>query len=305
MTHNGELKMRASLQAVSNALKSSRVPKTIHQQPFDYDPGHYQRLCHLEGNRPSPADLIDYALDMTYMEIQPDLLRHLMPMLLEAWRQDLFEGEVAKFGGFVEYFWPALLRGKALHGCLSDTERHGVARFMRDTILDRLDAEDSLAFSGMRASPYGWIYSLASFGVVFADIESLWTEWWQMKTSGHAIAAFQYASALLYEEDKNPVFAPWTQDKGGGPPCLWECGCHIYGAGWREENLQFLRRILSVEYIEQRLRAAQGMIKSAGPSSVATRMLADLPAQAALLALRIEQLPALLTNMSHVEGFTI
>jgi hypothetical protein len=294
--------MRASLQAVSNALKSRRAPKAILQQPFDYDPGHYQRLCHLEGDRPSPVDLIDYALDMTYMELQPDLLRHLMPVLLEAWRQDLFEGEAANFRGFVEHFWPALLRGKALHDCLSDRE---CGEVMRETILDRLDAEDSLEFSGMRASPYGWVFALVSFGVVFADIESLWTEWWQMKTLGHAVAAFQYASALLYEKDKNPVFAPWTKDKGGGPPCLWECGSHIYDAGWREENLQFLRRTLSVKYIEQRLRAAQGMIKSGAPNSVATRILADLPAQATLLALRIEQLPTLLTRMPNVQGFTI
>jgi hypothetical protein len=304
MAHDGELKMRASLQAVSNALKSSRVPKAILQQPFDHDPGHYQRLCHLEGNRPNPSDLVDYALDMEYMELQPDLLRHLMPVLLEAWRQDLFEGDAAKFGAFVEHFWPALLRGKAFRGCLSDTERGGVMRFMRDTILDRLDAEHSLAFSGMRASPYAWIASFVSFGVVFADIESLWTEWWQFKTSGHAVAAFQYASALLYEEDKNPVFAQWTQDRGGGPPCVWECGCHIFDEGWREENLQFLRRTLSAEYIEQRLRAAQCMIKSAAPSSVATRILADLPGQATLLALRIEELPGFLASMSHVEGFT-
>jgi hypothetical protein len=51
--------------------------------------------------------------------------------------------------------------------------------------------------------------------VIFPDIESLWTEWWQMKTAGHAVAAFQYAAALLYEADKNPVFAPWTKDEGG------------------------------------------------------------------------------------------
>lgn len=116
--------MRASLQAISNVLKSSRVPKAILQQPFDHDPEHYKRLCHLERNRPSPADLIDYALDMTYMELQPDLLRHLMPVLLEAWRQDLFEGESANFGGFVEYFWPALLREK-LFTAVSRTQSAG------------------------------------------------------------------------------------------------------------------------------------------------------------------------------------
>jgi hypothetical protein len=232
-------------------------------------------------------------------------LRHLMPVLLAAWRQDLIEGGAAGFGGFVEHFRPALLRVKSLHTCLSDAELAAVMRFMRDAILDRLDAEDSLSFSGMEASPYGWIESLVSFGVVFADIERLWTEWWRMQTSGHAIAAFQYASALLYEEDKNPVFAPWTKDEGGGPPCLWECGSLIYDRGWQKENLLFFQRTLTVEYISQGLRAAQGMIKSGASSSVAARIVADLPGQSTLFALRIEQLPGLLSNMSNAEGFTI
>jgi hypothetical protein len=297
--------MRASLQAVAKAMKSSRVPETIRQEPFDYDPGHYKRLCHLEGSQPTPRDLLDYALDMTYMELQPELLRHLMPLLLAAWRRDLFDGQTAGLRGFVEHFWPALLRGKAMQSVLSGTECGVVMRFMRDAILDRLDVEESLAFSGMGASPYGWVHSLVSFGVIFPDIESLWTEWWQMHTPGHAVAAFQYASALLYEADKNPVFAPWTRDKGGGPPSLWDCGCLMFDVGWREENLHFLRQTLSVEYIRQRLTAAQGMIKSAAANSIASQLLAELPVQATLLSIRIEQLPRLLTNVSDVDGFMI
>jgi hypothetical protein len=297
--------MRASLQAVAKAMNSSRVPETFRQEPFDYDPGHYKRLCNLEGSQPTPGDLIDYALDMTYMELQPELLRHLMPVLLNAWRRDLFEGQAAGFGGFVEHFWPALLRGKAIQSVLSDMERGVIMRYMRDAILDRLDAEDSLAFSGMGASPYGWVQSLVSFGVIFPEIESLWTEWWEMNTSGHAVAAFQYASALLYEADKNPVFAPWTKEKGGGPPALWECGSHMFDVGWREENLHFLRQTLSVEYITQRLSAAKFTIQSAAANSIASQILAELPHQATLLAIRIEQLPRLLTNVSDVDGFTI
>jgi hypothetical protein len=297
--------MRASLRAVAKAMKSNRAPETITQEPFDYDSGHYKRLCHLEGGQPSASDLIDYALDMTHMELQPELLRHLMPVLLNEWRRDLFEGQTAGLRGFVEYFEPALLRGKALQAILSDAERSVVRLFMRNTILDRLDIEDSLAFSGMEASPYQWVRAIASFGVIFPDIESFWTEWWQMKTCGHSVAAFQYASSLLYEQGKNPVFASWTRDKGGGPPVLWACGGHMYGVGWLEENLGFLRRTLSVEYIEQRLRVAQQMIKSAESNSVASRILADLPAQKNLLALRIEQLPTLFANVSNVDGFTI
>ena len=281
------------------------VPKIITQKPFDYDPGHYKRLCNLQGSQPSNGDLIDYALDMTYMELQPELLRHLMPVLLNAWRRDLFEGEAAGFGGFVERFWPALLKGKTLQTIFSEAERVAVMRFMRDSILDRLDVEDLLTFTGSKASPYGWVQAFVSFGVLFPDIESLWTVWWQMKTSGHAVAAFQYVSALLYEDNKNPIFAPWTRDKGGGPPALWECGCHMFDVGWKEENLSFLQRTLSVDYIEQNLRVASDQIQTMPVKEIASRIMSELSNQRALLALRIEELPKLLTNVSRVEGFTL
>lgn len=31
----------------------------------------------------------------------------------------------------------------------------------------------------------------------------------------------------------DPVFAPWTQAGGGGPPMLWEYAGHLYEDGWR------------------------------------------------------------------------
>ena len=299
------LNMRASLQAVASALKPSQVPKTIRQEPFDHDPGHYRMFCHLNGTQPACIDLYDYALDLKFMELQPDLLRHLMPVMLEAWRKDLFESDAAGYAGFVEEIWAALLRGSALRTCLSGADGEVAMRFMRDTILDRLDAEDSLGFAGSRASPHRWVHALGAFGLVFPEVEPLWTEWWQMKTLGHAVPAFQYAPALLYAEDKNPVFAPWTREKGGGPPCLWEHGCMIFDAGWREENIQFVRQTFSVEYFENRLRAAQNVIQNADARSVASRIPTEFPAQSTLLGLRLEQLPDLLSKMDGSEEFTI
>ncbi len=300
-----ELSMRISIQEVARAMKSNRVPKTITQEPFDYEPGHYKRLCNLHDRQPSGCDLANYALDMKYMELQPDLLRHLTPVLLEAWRRDLFEGDVAGYGGFVEEFWPALLKGAALQTIYTDAERAAFIGFLRETILERLDAEHSLRFSGMGASPYRWIETLVCYGVLFSDIEVLWTEWWQVKTHGHAVAAFQYASALLYESDKNPVFDAWTRDNGGGPPALWDCGCQMFDVSWREENLSFLRRTLSVDYVERNLRVASDQIQIGPAKEVASRILQELPNQRTLLALRIEELPKLLTDVSQVEGFTI
>jgi hypothetical protein len=157
----------------------------------------------------------------------------------------------------------------------------------------------------MGASPYRWVQALVSYGVLFSDIETLWNEWWQTKTPGHAIAAFQYASALLYDAGKNPVFAPWTRDKGGGAPALWDCGCHMFDVGWTEGNLSFLKRTLTVDYFKKRLGLSLERIPTGPVKEIALRIVHEFPQQEVLLALRIEQLPELLTNVSAVEGFTI
>jgi hypothetical protein len=276
----------------------------ITQEPFDHDPGHYRRLCLLNGAEPQASDLCNYAMDMQYMELQPELLRHLTPVLLKAWRRDLFEGSAAGNGGFVEQFWPALLNGSALK-VFSQVERDAFISYIRNSILDRLDVEELLRFSGMGAAPYNWVGAFVSYGVLFSDIEILWTEWWQMKTSGHAVAAFQYASALMYENDKNPVFDPWTRDKGGGPPALWEDGSMMFNVPWKQENLDFLKATLNADYVERKLRVALDRIQNTAAKNVAMGIVDDFPGQRARLELRIEQLPDLLSDVSGVDGFTI
>lgn len=297
--------VRASIQDVTRVIKSAGIPKQITQQPFDYDAGHYHRLCNLKGADPSGFDLLDYALDMRYEEIQPELLRYLTPSLLTAWRKDLFEGSAAGYAGFVEEFWPALIQGKALNQTFSEVERDAFIAFVRDSILDRLDAEETLHFSGMGASPYKWVSAFVCYGTSFSDVKALWTEWWEMKTSGHAIAAFQYASALMYEENKNPIFEAWTRDQGGGPPPWWECGAMIFNVGWKQENLDFFKDTLSASYFEQKLQFALSQIKSDHAKKIASRIVDDFPKQRTQLELRIEQLLDLLTDVSGIKGFEI
>jgi len=297
--------MRASIKNVTEVIKTAGIPRQITQAPFDHDPSHYWRLCNLGDRQPDISDLQDYAYDMQYMGLQPGLLRYLTPVLLTAWRRDLFEGRSAGYAGFVEQFWQALLKGKTLHSVYSEVERAAFVSYMRNTILDRLDAEDSLHFSGMSASPYRWVQTLVSYGTLFSDVAVLWTEWWQMKTPGHGIAAFQYISALMYEDTKNPVFDPWTRDKGGGPPVLWECCGMMFDIGWRKENLDFLKCILNVDYVEQKLQLAFGQIQNAAAKKIASGIMQDFSGQRTLLALHIEQLPNLLMDVSQVGGFAI
>lgn len=301
----GKLNVRASIQDVTRAIKSAGIPKQITQQPFDHDPSHYHRLCRLNGNDPSGSDLLDYALDMQYMELQPELLRYLTPTLLTAWRKDLFGDSAAGYAGFVEQFWPALMKGKALNESFSEVERIAFIAFLRNSILDRLDVEESLHFSGMGAAPYRWVSAFVCYGTLFSDVKTLWTEWWEMKTPGHAIAAFQYSSALMYEENLNPIFEAWTRDKGGGPPPLWECGAMIFGLGWKQANLDFFKDTLSANYFEQKLQLASSRIKNEDAKKVASRIVDDFSGQRTRLDLRIEQLLDLLTDVSGVKGFQV
>jgi hypothetical protein len=79
----------------------------------------------------------------------------------------------------------------------------------------------------------------------------------------------------------------------------------MFDVGWKEENLSFLQRTLSVDYIEQNLRVASDQIQTMPVKEIASRIMSELSNQRALLALRIEELPKLLTNVSRVEGFTL
>jgi hypothetical protein len=60
----------------------------------------------------------------------------------------------------------------------------------------------------------------------------------------------------MYSQKENPVFAAWTPDAGGGPPCLWEFEGHLYEHRWLEPNLQFLRQVLTPQQVDDALNRA-------------------------------------------------
>jgi hypothetical protein len=287
--------VRADLPRMVKALRAQDPPKRIWQKPFDDDPSHYKRLCNLKGAAPSGTDLVDYAHDMLYEQspLQPDLFRYLLPICLGVWQKDLLTNGRSGYGGFVEYFWAALAAPTVLQH-LNPSEYAEVETFMTAALLDRIGQENSLSFSGMGASPYTWFYALGSFCVVFPALPPLWKNWWEMTTPGQAYAGLQYLSCLLYENDRNPIFSPWTPVGGGGPPVLWETEGHIYEQGWRAENVAYLQATLTTSFIEDRLRYATRMVKDIVQSPVPQQMLEDFPAQETLLEMRIAELPSLL-----------
>jgi len=287
--------MRASIEQVVSALGSPEPPAEIWQQVFEGDIAAYHRLCSLRGQDPDWSDLFKPIQDMCYAEkLQPSLLRYVFPICLRGWALDLMDK--IEIGGIIENFWLALARRTSVWEILGPRGSDARIRFMRDTILDRMDRECKLSFSGMCASPYAWFYALGSLGVVCPALESLWRVWWDMETRGLAVCVLQYASCLMYEDDRNPVFSPWTRDSGGGPPALWEVEGHIYEHATHPENIAFLKRVLSPVYLESKVKKAADMLRDQVESDVPARMVADFPSQLGLVGSRIDELPRLLAE---------
>jgi hypothetical protein len=284
------------LSILRGRLGGRRPPSQISQRPFDYDDGHLRRLVRLDSEaKASAADLADYALDMRYEEVQKDLLLWVLPFCLRAWREDL-RGEDASYGGVVEQLYPALVDSGVLDQTLTADQAAAVAAFMRDGLLSEIDSQVGLAFSGMNARPYRWVRALATYGVLHADIENLWEAWWRVDTRGRAVAVIQFVSCLAYGEHDNPVFAPWTREEGGGPPCLWEFAGHLYTHRWRDPNVEFLRRALEPAHVRKILGTAVRVLASEEGGERAREIMAGVESRESTLVQRCRELPRILAE---------
>lgn len=165
---------------------------------------------------------------------------------------------------------------------------------MRETILDEIYEQRGLSYEGANARPYRWMTAFTTYGVIQSDMEQLWTAWWSLEGVGSAVAAVQYVSCLMYPDNENPVFAPWTGDKGGGPPCLWEFGGHLYTNRWLEPNVEFLKRFLNPHSAISVLTKAVALLERQPEHKVAAEVSNDVPLCEETLRVRCAELPELL-----------
>jgi hypothetical protein len=281
--------MTASIQDVIISFGSPGLPESIALESFDSKHSYLGRLCK---NEPSPAaeDLYKFALDLYYQDLQHDLFLYLFPIGLRAWQEDLVKSHESVYTGFAELFFTALTQHAGFRDLLTPAQGDAVARFMSTAILDKIDQEKSLAFSGMEASPYSWIYTIGAFGTVFSEMPHLWQAWWDMPTKGRACGVLQYVSALMYPDGENPIFEPWTADDGGGTPALWEAYGLICEKAWLPENVDFLRETLTPDYIQQSLAKALVVLHGNIDSHIPELMVSDFEGARMLVELRIKEL---------------
>jgi hypothetical protein len=284
------LKLRA-------AFASAKPPEKVTQEAYDGNPQHLRRLIKLRrADRAQSRDLWQYTQDLLYSpEIQGDLVPHVIPFCLEAWRDDL-RGIDNGYGGFVEHFYPVLAKAGILDSHLNPKQSCAVAEFMRQSILEEIDEQQGLSYRGAGARSYRWIPAFTTYGVLFADVDRLWNPWWSLSTKGKAIAAVQYISCLAYPASENPVFAPWTPEGGGGPPCLWEFAGHLYDSRWPESNVSFLREVLNLDRVSATLDYAVQCLVGNPEYSVASGIREDLPLCTEMIASRCAELPKILAT---------
>jgi hypothetical protein len=282
------------LLALRRAFGRVAAPPKITQEAFEGNDRHLSRLVRLKSDeRAEPDDLWKYTQDLLYTEIQGPLLAYVLPFCLEVWREDL-RGIHNGYGGFVEQFYPVLANRHVFDAHLTQKQSAAVSEFMRQTILEEIDDQRGLSYQGTKPRPYRWVGALTTLGVLLPDVERLWTAWWSVNTVGRAISAVQYISCLMYSENENPVFTPWTPNGGGGPPCLWEFEGHLYTHRWLEPNVTFLKGVLNVPGLSEVLTRAVERLVDQPEHDVAALMKADVPLLIETLQARCAELPQLL-----------
>ena len=267
---------------INNLHKLLRVqpPAQLKQEPFEGNDAYLRRLFRLRpGDKPNAGDIGEYIRhDLCYGTVQTDLFAYLLPFCLETWRDDL-KGVTGQ-GGTVEYLYPVLANSELLNRSLSPAQQEIVFGYIREGILEEIDAQRGLTFRGSAARPHRWIGELTTYGVLQADLEILWRDWWNIESIGRAVSVVQYVSCLMYPENENPIFSPWTPNEGGGPPSLMLFEGHLYSHRWLEPNLEFLRRVLSPESIQAVLVRSVARLEGEPEEAMARLVGEDFPSTA-------------------------
>lgn len=287
--------LRITRYRIVNVLGPAPKPKQVWEKQFDYFDKQLAEMAQMDWDRVPDGYLWYYFHDLAYSELQPDLFRHLFPACLKFWYDTLMRNEDASRGD--SEFHNALMRGEILDQMLSEAEHRSLCEFFRDGFLDRVEAErgfvyeqssDPMEASGRSAN--AWIYRFNSLGIVAPVIRQIWEEWWRLDHPGKAVCAVMYTSGLVYWKGENPIYGVWTPEHGGGGPYLTENDASAFGWAWREDNLSFLRKTLSVNYVLEKLHQAANTLSDCPEGSVAKRVADEATTRKDTIELRISDL---------------
>ena len=208
----------------------------------------------------------------------PEDLSFLLPGLLRLWAEQLWE---AGFNdAYREHFWYLLRRGEFLRRGLAPELSRAALDFLRSALFMRLGSETPLQRISGQGSPHHWMEDFREFASSTDGLAELWTAWWALPGPGHAAAALQFASCLIFEPANNPVFHRWTPLGGGGAP-------ELRATSFTDLNTRFLESTLSVAYLEEALARAVVLFRDAAERRLAEAVLDGLRGDPAGVAARL------------------
>ncbi|MDB5345201.1 MAG: Uncharacterized protein JWP89_3578 [Schlesneria sp.] len=273
-------------------------PVTVWERQFDYSDDALHRIARTRYEDFDFNDLHYYYLDLAYVELQPEVFNYLFPVCLMDWHESLMKNVGCTHGD--SEFHLALHRGGALNRLVTAERKEAIYEFFRDSFLIRLDTQQKLSPDDESEMRYDdrWLLRFNSLGVTLPRIDLLWNPWWSCDTVGRSIAVLKFCSTLMYVDWLNILYLPrdGSIPKYNSVPPLWLNDSDIYDSGWLDENIQFLRDTLSVDFIHDRLNVAANCITEQDDLSLVERLVADWPGCRQLVERRLQELPRFLKS---------
>jgi len=235
------------------------------------------------------ADLGCYYEDLAYVELQPEIFRHLFPACLMHWQQTLRQGLSCEVDN-VDFHY-GVDRGDVFNKMLSPQERLEVFAVFHDGLILEIDRlETPREFGRETFGDLNWLFRFNSLAMVLPQIEPIWNSWWRTNTLGRALAVVQFCSLLTLQPREFDYQGPPI------PPDVWEDDTNIYEHRWLPANVGFLKRTLTAEYAFKAINEAQKKFPEEETFDNVVEACHQLLNAPAIMEMRIEQLPEILQN---------
>lgn len=269
-------------------LGKSPKPTVVWQKQFDGFDETLRKLAMCDWDAVPESWFWEYFLDLSYMELQPDLFRHLFPSCLKFWHETLMRNDSASRGD--ADFHLGLVHGKILTTMMSEQESQRALDFFVDSFLDRVDLERGFIYERKSRSAYAWIERFNTLGIIGPIIPKIWTEWWMLDSPGKAVSAIMYASGLIYLEGENPIYLPWTKEEGGGGPYMTAMDASIFDHAWLASNLDFFRNTLTYEYLADQIALASIRLNDQPEVTMAQKIATDVRKRKGIIETRVSSM---------------
>lgn len=267
-----------------------RPPVSVWERQFDDGDEELQHLARTPYEEIDFRDLWYYIHDLAYVELQPDLFDYLFPVCLMDWHRSLRDDEFCNHGD-ADFHW-SLHYGRVLEKMLTPERREIVYEFFRDSFLERLDTERGFVFSRSELNPFAWIRRFNTLGIIMPRIDLVWEAWWALETPGRAVAALEYVSGLMEYQGDHPLLPERLNGYFSFFLSMNDIpfGEHI----WLSKNVDYLRSTLTIEFVQDGVSRAVARLRGEPEEGRALQIQHDLSERVDLVAIRIEDLLAIL-----------